>query len=189
VSPAVEPHRHGVKFYPNEQSLFATVGGFLCQGLVEKQPAIVIATGRHRRGILAELANRLVDVDNAVRLGKLVVLDARETLALFMIDGRPDADAFGRHVGTLIANVVARRPQQAVVRAYGEMVDVLWREGRQEAAIRLEILWNQLAARHGFALLCGYAMGSFYKETDWIERVCEQHTYICPPDTTPPRSA
>ena len=47
--------------------------------------------------------------------------------------------------------------------AYGEMVDVLWKAGQDVAAIRLEMLWNKLAAMHDFALLCGYAMGNFYK--------------------------
>jgi hypothetical protein len=33
------------------------------------------------------------------------------------------------------------------------MVDVLWKEGREEAAIQLELLWKGLAGRYGFALL------------------------------------
>jgi hypothetical protein len=180
--PPVDSHRHAVKFYRNDSSLFVTVGGFLGQGLVDRQPAVLIDTAPHRDGILAELSNRLVDVRTAIRLGELVVLDAHETLAAFMDGDVPNASAFDRHVGTIIGELVNRHPGPSIVRAYGEMVDVLWREKRQEAAIRLEILWNKLAARHGFALLCGYAMGSFYKETDLLERVCEQHTHVMPPD-------
>jgi hypothetical protein len=43
------------------------------------------------------------------------------------------------------------------------MVDVLWRKGQTAAAIRLETLWNDLSRTHEFKLLCGYAMGNFYK--------------------------
>ena len=43
---------------------------------------------------------------------------------------------------------------------------MLWKEGRTEGAIKLEMLWNKLATRYGFALLCGYSMGNFYKEAD-----------------------
>jgi hypothetical protein len=178
----IDPHRHAVKFYRNDQSLFATVGGFLSQGLVEGQPAVLIATARHRDGILAELANRLIDVPQAFERGDLVVLDAHETLARFMVDGMPNPAAFDHHVGTIIGNLVSRHSDAAIVRAYGEMVDVLWKDGMQDAAIRLEILWNTLGAQYGFALLCGYAMGSFYKETDLFERVCDQHSHVLPPD-------
>ena len=44
------------------------------------------------------------------------------------------------------------------------MGDVLWKGGKKVAAVRLETLWNELAQTHAFALLCGYAMGSFYKD-------------------------
>jgi hypothetical protein len=45
------------------------------------------------------------------------------------------------------------------------MVDLLWRGGQAEAAIRLEVLWNELASTRTFSLLCGYAIGNFYKQT------------------------
>ena len=41
------------------------------------------------------------------------------------------------------------------------MVDLLWKQGKTEAAIRLEVLWNNLADSHVFSLLCGYAIGNF----------------------------
>ena len=62
----------------------------------------------------------------------------------------------------------------------GEMVDILWQQGNESGAIRLEILWNQLASTYDFALLCGYAVGHFYKETrdSRFDEVREQHTHI-----------
>jgi hypothetical protein len=58
------------------------------------------------------------------------------------------------------------------------MVDVLWKKGRAEAAIKLEILWNELAQTHTFQLLCGYSMGNFYKQTKYFEQVCQQHSHV-----------
>ena len=69
-----------------------------------------------------------------------------------------------------------------IVRAYGEMVDVLWKQGREDAAIRLEILWNKLAHTYGFALLCGYSMGNFYKQAERFQEVCRQHTHVLSSD-------
>ena len=65
-----------------------------------------------------------------------------------------------------------------IVRAYGEMVDVLWQQGRTDVAIRVELLWNLLATSYGFDLLCGYSMGSFYKQTERLDEICRHHTRI-----------
>ena len=46
-----------------------------------------------------------------------------------------------------------------------------------DGAIKLEMLWNRLSNTHDFALLCGYAMGSFYKSAT-VEDVCRHHTHM-----------
>jgi hypothetical protein len=179
-TPADAHEHHAVQFYENEQSLFTTVAGFLGQGLVDGQPAILIATKAHGTAMLEHLKGRLIDVDLAQRMGDLVVLDAQQTLAQFMVNGMPDARAFDASVGRLVMELLQRRPRYTMMRAYGEMVDVLWKDGKADAAIRLEIYWNQLAQKHAFALLCGYAMGNFYKETTKFEEVCRQHAHVMP---------
>ena len=132
----------------------------------------------HRTSILDYLRGRLIDVDKAQQMGSLIVLDAHETLDLFMDHGMPDRERFEASVGQLIAEVLDGREDRVLIRAYGEMVDVLWKEGKCDAAIRLEMLWNRLAQRYGFALLCGYSMGNFYKETKGFEAICREHTHI-----------
>jgi hypothetical protein len=93
----------------------------------------------------------------------------------------PDPLLFRSNVGDVIERLCGNR-QPCPIRAYGEMVDVLWQEGNESGAIRLEILWNQLASTYEFSLLCGYAIGHFYKETrdGRMEAVCEQHSHIVP---------
>ena len=181
-SARIHARHHAVQFYGTEQSLFTTVGGFLSEGLVTGQPALVIATDAHRQGILGQLRARLIDVEQATGLGDLVMLDADEVLELFMKGGRPDPEAFERAVGDLIAQLLRGRPR-TIVRAYGEMVDVLWKRGHTDAAIALEILWNKLAGSYGFALLCGYSMGNFYKQVQQFQDICGQHTHIIDPDS------
>lgn len=39
-----------------------------------------------------------------------------------------------------------------LLRAYGEMVDVLCRENHREAALQLEHLWNRVAIEHPLSL-------------------------------------
>lgn len=108
------------------------------------------------------------------------MLDARETLATFMIDGTPHAGTFNHVVGQVI-DQVCRGRQECTVRAYGEMVDVLWKDSLTDAAIRLETLWNQLANTHRFSLLCGYSMGNFYKGAA-VEEIKAKHSHVVTED-------
>src|ERR1700737_4219736 len=173
-------HHHAVQFYGNDDNLCNTVAGFLAQGFVAPHPAIIIATPTHTISILEQLKARLIDADKAQRTGHLIVIHAHQTLDRFMDGDMPDAHRFEDTIGTLVADVLNDRSGPTMIRAYGEMVDVLWKDGKAEAAIRLEMLWNKLANQHGFALLCGYAMGNFFKQTALFEEVCRQHTHVMP---------
>jgi hypothetical protein len=175
-------HHHAVKFYGSDQSLFATVASFLSDALTVEAPAILIATDAHRSGILEHLETARVDVVRARRNGDLVILDADETLGLFLIEQTPHQELFEQHVGRLIDQALRGRTR-TVVRVYGEMVDVLWRQGHADAAIALELLWNKLALTDRFSLLCGYSMGQFYKQPAQYQDVCRQHTHVLGPDT------
>ena len=175
-------HHHAVQFYGNDESLFTTVASFLSEGLIAGQPAIIIATEAHRAAITHQLGARLIDVEKARREGDLILLDADDMLGMFMVGDVPGPHAFENNVGRFIEQALSNRTI-SVVRAYGEMVDVLWKQGREDAAIRLEILWNTLASRYHFALLCGYSMGSFYKKAEKFQQICDQHTHVQVPDT------
>jgi hypothetical protein len=92
-----------------------------------------------------------------------------------MVGDLPDQRAFEKCVGRTIDDLLQASPS-TVVRAYGEIVDVLWKKGQPEAAIRLELMWNQLVATRRLALLCGYSMGNFYKQGERFHDVCRMHT-------------
>jgi hypothetical protein len=178
----LQGRRHAVRFYGDDQSLFKTVGGFLSEGLVAGEPAIVIATGNHQQGIVEELGARLIDVERARRLGDIVLLDADETMALFMTPDGPNADLFERYVGRVIDQTV-RGHRQSMVRAYGEMVDILWQQGEIDGALQLEVLWKQLASKYAFSLLCAYAIGAFHDKAELMERVRAHHTDVVDPES------
>ena len=180
----IHTHHHAVQFYGDDSELFKTIGTFLSEGLVGGQPAIVIATPEHNAAIQDSLVAHLIDVARARHLGDLVILDADETLGTFMHNGMPDPVLFQRAIGDHLEQAIRGR-SRTLVRAYGEMVDLLWRRGESEAAIRLEVLWNELASRHTFSLLCGYAIGNFSREASKIEDVARQHTHVIGSDVVP----
>jgi hypothetical protein len=174
---------HAVRFYENEQSLAQIVAEFLADGLKDDEPGIVVATPRQRASIIRELVARGLDVALLKQSGDLELLDAEDTLSSFMTDGKLDARAFNDRLCGVIEKVCRGRTD-CTVRIYGQMVDILWKEKKCELAIRLEMLWNQLANTQLFSLLCGYAMGSFYKDAR-LGEVCAQHTHVLTADGTP----
>jgi hypothetical protein len=180
----MEKHYHAVQFYKDETSLAGTVAQFLADGLSTGQPGLVIATPSHGDSIVRELTSRGLDVDALRSTGELQFLDARKMLGAFMVDGMPDAMLFRMSVGGMIERLCAGRTP-CPIRAYGEMVDLLWQEGNSDGAIKLEILWNQLSATYDFSLLCGYAFGHFYKETrdPRYQDVVAQHSQVIPIST------
>jgi hypothetical protein len=167
---------HAVRFYESRQSLAGMVGQFLGEGFVAGLPAVVIATPEHLDAIKGVLAARFFDVARLEAAGDLIMADAEATLARFMVDGMPDPARFRDAIIPLIERACRGR-KDCVIRAYGEMVDVLWKAGHTVAAVRLETLWNQLAQSHAFALLCGYSMGHFYKDAAHQE-ICRLHTHV-----------
>src|SRR2546423_1918589 len=181
VSASHERHAHEVQFYENDHFLAAAVADYLAEGVRAGQVIIVIATQAHREAFQQRLKVKGVDAVAAALRDQIIWLDARQTLASFMVANRPDPDRFHVMVGSVIERY-ARTSRPAGVRAYGEMVDLLWKEGNIEATIQLEELWNELQSKLSFSLLCAYAMGTFHKSahSNAFERICHTHTRVIP---------
>jgi PAS domain S-box-containing protein len=179
---AMSGPNHAVQFYESDDFLRDSVADFIGNGLAAGEPVIVIATQEHRSGFTAALAERGLDVTEAETSGDLVMLDARETLAAFMAGSMPDAQQFRNSVGAVIGRTAGGRQQ---CRAYGEMVDLLWRDGNPDGAIRLEELWNDLSDYYTFNLLCAYPMGNFYSEShaQHFEHLCRTHSHVFPAES------
>jgi signal transduction histidine kinase len=189
LSPTARDH-HIVQFYEKEAFLCDAVAQFLAVGLAAGEPVCVIATEDHRRAISTRLAGRGLHVEEARARGQLVWLDARETLARFMVGDMPDWSLFSGVLGGVLQQIRERSPH-ACVRAYGEMVDLLWRDGRKQAALSLESMWNELASGHALTLLCAYVMGNFYRSGDAqsFRDVCGAHSRVLPAETASTRGA
>lgn len=172
---------HDVQFYKTDQYLVDTVVSFLGDGIRAGQPIIVIATDTHRRAFVDTLRARSLDPDKLYSGQLAVWLDARETLAAFMEGSVPNRELFYATVGSVFERLVEKR-YYLVVRAYGEMVDLLYKDGNIEGAIVLEQLWNELANQYKYSLLCGYCVDNFLHEAgvEGFRRVCDHHRGALP---------
>jgi hypothetical protein len=167
---------HAVQFYSEDRHLCGSVADFLGDGLAAGQPVIVIATPKHRDAILAELKSRHFDVDTLIERRDLMLLDAAQTLEKLCANGRFDASLFDTAFEPVIDLIYSDRPD-SVVRAYGEIVDLLWRAGEHDDALALEETWTDVARRHSLSVLCGYGLAHFYRDTAGLQRLCDIHTH------------
>jgi hypothetical protein len=173
------PGVHAVHFYDDDSSLCDTVARYLGAGLVSGEGIIVIATPDHEKMFRERFSENSVDVDLACERGQLQFFDADETLGRFMVDGMPDPARFEETVAPVIER--ARRRPGGLVRAYGEMVDVLCARRNHSAAVRLEELWNEITARQQLSLLCGYLVDHIEAaDSKELRAICLSHAQVLP---------
>jgi PAS domain S-box-containing protein len=174
---------HSVQFYADDDFLLDGLSRFIGAALLAGDSTLIIATKSHREGLAERLADRGLDLGPAITQGRYLSLDAAETLSQFMVNGRPDQNRFSRVVGKVIKQLgTAALADPPRVAAFGEMVALLWAEGKWEAAVQLEKLWNELAQKHSFHLHCAYPMQFFSQEKDaaLLETLCSQHSHVIP---------
>ncbi len=172
---------HLAQFYETDEALLQSLHSFIRDGLSAGESCIVVATQQHREGIEGLCRDTGVDLAAACASGRCLLLDAAEILSTFMVDGLPDAARFKQTLEQLIAQVA----DPSRVRIFGEMVALLWADGKHDAAVRLEALWNQLQELYVFHLYCAYPLHYFDRD-DLVQPlldICGEHSHIIPAES------
>jgi len=145
---------HLVQLYNDESQLIRNVGTFLREGLRADGGLLVVAEPHHVDAFMRQLKITGADPEELKASGRLVTLDAAQTLAQICTGRHPDAHLFQDVVGSLVHTLSERH--QRSLRIYGEMVALLWEQSRYAAAIRLEHFWNSLLRSVPAKLFCAY---------------------------------
>jgi MEDS: MEthanogen/methylotroph, DcmR Sensory domain len=149
-------NRHFAQLHRDAHGLTDAVTLFLETGLRRGNSVVVIAVPNHVDRFLARMRENELDPGLYQKAGQLEIHDAEECLSRFMRHGMPDWETFRQTIGGVLERV--RVFGRGTTRAYGEMVNLLWQEGKPEAAIRLEEYWNELARLYPFSLFCSYML-------------------------------
>jgi hypothetical protein len=148
---------HEVHFYVDDALLIDGLQSFIGDAILAGDAAVVIATTEHREKLAQRLSMKGVNLSTAIEDGRYIATDAARMLSRFMVGEWPDTrrfiDVMSRVFQRATAAVESNHPRIA---AFGEMVALLWTEGKTQAAVRLEELWNDLAQMHAFSLRCAY---------------------------------
>jgi hypothetical protein len=178
------PHRgdHFVQLYQAEEAtLNRSLGQYLWEGLRRGEGVLLIGTAEHRQTFLRGLESLGAEISSLLASRQLVLWDAQETLAEFMVAGQPDWPLFEKTIRAALRQV---RPHEGKdeLRAYGEMVGILWRARQFAAAIRLEQLWNRLLEQLPLSLYCAYAIDVFSDEfaVSNLDGLLCTHTHLVP---------
>lgn len=146
----VVPGSHLVHFYADDKALASSIAEYALDGLCAGQAVVLITEPRHLAAVRDALDVRGVDLDADPGIH---VVDSSAALERFMEDGRPVPERFAAEIGDVLRTASVGRTG---VRAYGEMVETLWRQGNVAGAIALEEQWNRLALELPFSLYCAY---------------------------------
>jgi len=149
-------NRHFAQLHRDPQALTDAVTLYLQTGLRRGNGVVLFATPIHTDLFLTRLREDGLDQGTFIKSGQLELHDAELSLRKLMQHDMPDWEDFRRSVGAVFERV--RAFGRGTTRVYCEMVNVLWQEGKQEAAIRLEEYWNELARLYPFSLFCSYML-------------------------------
>jgi len=172
----LSPCDHSVQIYESDHDFLDALEGYVAAGIRQGDAIILIATPAHLSGLERRLSANGFDIAAATARSQYFALDARATLDKFLVNGWPDEKLFNELVTRLLGD--ARR-RYANIRAFGEMVALMWAEGHCGATVQLEHLWSRLCVEQGFSLFCAYPKAGFtMPAVDAIEKVCAAHSAV-----------
>ena len=172
----ISPCEHALQLYQDDSAFLDALEAFVALGLEAGEAVIVIATQAHRDALEHRLSSRGVSFNIARATDSYIALDADETLSRFMVNDWPDADLFSQTIAGLLTRA---RANGRKVRAFGEMVALMWERGLNGATVRLEFLWDQLCKSEGFALLCAYPKSGFTQDASaWMNEIRAAHSLV-----------
>jgi DNA-binding NarL/FixJ family response regulator len=183
--PSFEPRKaeitrsHEVQFYLDDASLLVGFTCFIEAALKAGSAVIVIATESHRKSLIQRLQARGVDSAAAIEQGRYLPLDVSATLSTFMVNDLPDPARFFKVGSDLIVGAAkAATREHPRVAACGECAPILWAQGKADAAIQLEHLWDEIAKRYDVDILCGYVLKGIQceQESHIYQKICAEHS-------------
>jgi hypothetical protein len=170
----IAPCDHVVQIYESDGVFLDALSGFVGGGINSGDCCIIIATDNHLKALENRLTSYGIQVHDLISEKRYFPLNAEETLKKFMINNWPDETLFNQTVSELLA---ACSCDNRRIRAFGEMVAILWAEGHNGATVQLEHLWNKFCEKQSFCLFCAYPRSGFTEDINTsIMHICGTHS-------------
>jgi hypothetical protein len=177
----LSPCAHTVEIYEDDAVFMDHLAEFVAGGLVKGEAAVLIMTSQHSFALRSRMTAEGFNLTSAIRTDQLILLDAEETISKFVVNNWPQDLLFHKVIGDVLQRAVGPGRK---VRAFGEMVALMWAKGLCGATIKLEHLWTDLCRKLDFSLFCAYPKAGFTVKdaASEIARLCELHTATFEPE-------
>jgi hypothetical protein len=167
---------HFVQIYQDEDTFVNTLTSFVNRALQEGFTALVIATPAHRRKLEERLREIGHDLAALQAEDQYISLDAEAMIGEFMVNGSADNERFFQMATDMVARATKNGRK---LKAFGEMVAIMWAQGFYGATVKLEYLWHQFCTENSFALYCAYPEIGFAEHGPAaIAHICAAHSRI-----------
>lgn len=172
----IAPYEHIVQIYESKAVFLDLLEGYVLDGFRSGDCVIIIATDEHLKALNKRLKKNGCNLGALISDHQYIPLDAAATLSTFMRNGWPDETLFMAMIKSIISKAKARSRQ---VRAFGEMVALLWQQGHNGATVQLEHLWNRFCETESLCLFCAYPKAGFTQSIDdSLHSICCSHSKV-----------
>ena len=171
---------HTCTLYRDEEDLLQEVADFLTPAVLAGDGVVVLARQPRGERLRAELERRARDAAVQLSPDRLVTLDAAALLDEIMTADAPCEERFLAEVRPVLE---AARAATGRVRAYGELLDLLWERDQLAAAAELEVCWNRLLGSLHCPLRCAYRAPGDADEAraEALQRISSLHAAMAHP--------
>ena len=172
----IAPNQHSVQIYETDKYFFDTLEGFVGCGFLSGDSVVIIATSSHIALLNERLRKQGFDLEAMKATDQYITIDANEVLSKFLVNDWPDEKLFNE----LVTQIISRaKKNDRKVRAFGEMVALLWEQGLNGATVHLENLWHELHRKESFTIYCAYPKSGFTQDVNHsIDTICKTHSKI-----------
>lgn len=172
----IAPCDHVIQIYEDDESFLDTLTDFVSDGFYSNDCTVIIATQTHLDSLEKRLKKYPLNLGALIADDIYIPLEAEECLSRFMVNNWPDEDLFTNFISSLVLKAKAKGRK---IRAFGEMVALLWQKGYTAATVKLEHLWNKLCSMEALCLFCAYPKIGFTQDANTsLMNICAAHSKV-----------
>jgi len=171
--------RHEILFCSDDQALLDGITRFIAAALNAGNAVIAVLTKPHQEVLPQRLRAQGVGIVAAIQQNTYIPLDVGDVLSMLTIDDWSAVDRVSMAVGDVVKGAATGpRGERRRVVVCGEGAPTLLAQGKVEAAIQLEHLWDEVVKVHGVDTLCPYPILEGKVDDQVIERLSAKHTAV-----------
>lgn len=172
---------HAVQFRGDDGSWLDGAASVLGSALQRGDTIATVMLESHRDALAVLMKERGWNLADLGEQGRYLMFDAEAAAAQVVCGGRPDVDTLTGMVAVLErARTASGDRARSHLTIVGEIAPVLWRNGKPEAAMEVERLWDEVTRSLPILTICTYPMDCVSHDAvaAFSSGICAHHSVI-----------